>query len=484
MMKQRIFFIGGLFKSASRFAILAAAGVLAGGVAMPSAKAADLGGDCCADLEERVAELEATTARKGNRKVSLTISGQVNKAVLWIDNGGGRSIPPGAANVGTRGQQFLPAVDNTASPTRLIFDGNARISSKGTAGYRMMIELDIGGASASVSQFTGSNGTCSSAQVSSNNYAGGVRAYCPPGTYLLPSRFADAGMDLRESYWYIDHADIGKVSVGRVNTAGITGTIDLGGVGLVAPSQYALIGGGAYFSGLPAGYAAPINQTNFSGGAPLVTRFNGIRYDPPTWNGFVAGASYGEDVYWAATIRYAGEFGGIRIAASAGYEKDNDWNLYDAASTFTAPIKGTKTHMTGYALSALDVKTGLFLQGHWYDRTFDTDVLAAQNDLKHGTNWLLQGGIAKNWFGLGNTALYGEYGKVQNWVGVSAGNPDAANQPPQNQGVFGQPLLGSRGLFGGADIASSDVSFTGLGVVQNIDSAAMELYLGWRHIAP
>ena len=36
--------------------------------------AADLGGNCCADLEERIAELEATTARKGNRKVSLTVS--------------------------------------------------------------------------------------------------------------------------------------------------------------------------------------------------------------------------------------------------------------------------------------------------------------------------------------------------------------------------------------------------------------------------
>ena len=34
-----------------------------------SASAADLGGNCCADLEERIAELEATTARKGNRKV-------------------------------------------------------------------------------------------------------------------------------------------------------------------------------------------------------------------------------------------------------------------------------------------------------------------------------------------------------------------------------------------------------------------------------
>ena len=51
---------GGLKKSASRMAIVAAAGTMMTGTAF----AADLGGDCCADLEERVAELEATTDRK------------------------------------------------------------------------------------------------------------------------------------------------------------------------------------------------------------------------------------------------------------------------------------------------------------------------------------------------------------------------------------------------------------------------------------
>lgn len=40
-----------------------------------TSQAADLGGNCCADLEERVAELEATTARKSNRKVTLEVYG-------------------------------------------------------------------------------------------------------------------------------------------------------------------------------------------------------------------------------------------------------------------------------------------------------------------------------------------------------------------------------------------------------------------------
>ncbi len=53
-----------------------------GGLTTGSASAADLGGNCCADLEERIAELEATTARKGNRKVSLTVSGWVAEQAM------------------------------------------------------------------------------------------------------------------------------------------------------------------------------------------------------------------------------------------------------------------------------------------------------------------------------------------------------------------------------------------------------------------
>ena len=80
---------GGLTRTSSRIALLSALGLTLGGFAVTAtpAKAADLGGDCCADLEERVAELEATTVRKGNKKVSVTLSGWVVKSVNWWDDG-------------------------------------------------------------------------------------------------------------------------------------------------------------------------------------------------------------------------------------------------------------------------------------------------------------------------------------------------------------------------------------------------------------
>jgi hypothetical protein len=69
--------------------------------------------------------------------------------------------------------------------------------------------------------------------------------------------------------------------------------------------------------------------------------------------------------------------------------------------------------------------------------------------------YYLQGGIAKNWSGLGNTVLYGEWARVDD---------------------------GASGLVtaGGDSLLSTSVNMWGLGVVQHIDAAAMELYLAYR----
>ena len=68
-------------RGGTNFALVLGLGIF---IAATPASAADLGGDCCADLEERIADLEATTARKGNRKVSLEIYGTVNEAAAVV----------------------------------------------------------------------------------------------------------------------------------------------------------------------------------------------------------------------------------------------------------------------------------------------------------------------------------------------------------------------------------------------------------------
>lgn len=102
--------------------LLAAAAVLA--LAGP-VSAADLGGNCCADLEERVAELEATVAKKGNRKLTLTVSGQVSRSILFLDGTDNRLMG-----------------DNFNSPSRFTFAGSAKISPHISAGY--LIEIAVG----------------------------------------------------------------------------------------------------------------------------------------------------------------------------------------------------------------------------------------------------------------------------------------------------------------------------------------------------
>src|SRR5262245_51995417 len=100
---------------------LVASGLLIGGLTAGSASAADLGGNCCADLEE-------TTVRKGNRKVSLTISGWVAEQVMWWDDGFEKNV-------------YVTGIGTTIA-TNVKFTGQATIAPGWTAGYVLHLEAD------------------------------------------------------------------------------------------------------------------------------------------------------------------------------------------------------------------------------------------------------------------------------------------------------------------------------------------------------
>jgi hypothetical protein len=92
------------------------------------ADAADLGGGCCADLEERIAELEASTVTKGNKKVSLKVYGQVSKGLLfWDYEDAGDSV----------------VSENSSAESFIGFAGEAKFEKDWKAGF--VIEVGVGG---------------------------------------------------------------------------------------------------------------------------------------------------------------------------------------------------------------------------------------------------------------------------------------------------------------------------------------------------
>src|SRR5215831_12067172 len=413
--------IGGLLSNASRLALVAAAGLFVGGVAMPSAKAADLGGDCCADLEERVAELEATTARKGNRKMSLTITGQVNRVVTWYDDG--------------KNSTTYYGLDNTNSSSRYIFNGSAKITPKVTTGFEIMIEIEAGGTSSKVSQFDEDGKlTAFIPNVNIPGVAGGNVGIPSFNQHNVDAYFGDA----RRVAWWIEHADLGRLTVGRWEAAGVLGTIDLTGhLFLPASASFILLNGGFFIRG-PSGQVYATTWGNI--GDPASNnpgRTELVRYDSPSWYGFIYSASIAEaGDYWGTMIRYANEFNGFRVAGTVGYERVLDIATPGVVDPNNIAFIGNRPDITvwGFALSGMHVPTGLFVQGHYNHADFGGNIIGAASGYwgesttfkKPADQWLVQFGVSKNWFGYGSTSVYGEYGIANDW-GADFATPSGTN---------------------------------------------------------
>jgi len=436
---------GGLWKSTSSVALFAAAGLFAFGMAMPSAKAADLGGDCCADLEERVAELEATTARKGNRRVSLTISGQVATGLMhWNDGGSvakfGFNPPPAAPALQVIGSNSSDTyvVDNVmGGGTFFAFAGNAKINPDVTAGFQVVVALETGARSHQVSQNNDDATTSTDIQI----------------TMTLAN-------------WYLDHKALGRLTVGRINTAtaGVT-TVDLGGAGVIANASFGYTQRGMFLAlndtllstaSTPSRTWSTVMGGGDVNGASL-SRANAIMYSSPTFGGFSVGASFGEDNIWDVALRYAGEMGGFRIAGAVGYI--NNSNGLNEITKDHSP--GSEPDIWKGSASVMHVQSGLYLTGAYLRKDWDDP---ARQDT---TLWYVQAGIAKNWTGLGNTVVYGEYGRVNDGI----------------TGVNGAPFggFGPCGPFGCSSVVvSSQATMWGVGIVQHVDAAAMELFLAYK----
>ena len=256
---------GGLKKSASRLALVAAAGVLS-----TNAYAADLGGDCCADLEERVAELEATAARKGTRKTSLEVWGHVNKLIIAWNDGISKNTALG--------------IDNVNHSTRFGFRGSAKVTPELSAGYSIVVEQATGGRSTNVSQLRDKAGVGITGVTDTN----------PPGNFGAN----DPAITMRESSWWLESKTVGRLTVGRFGgAAGVSGIVDLGGIGLtVASSSESLITNLAFRRNSDNALVNYNIRNTTDNTGEYGSRQNGVMWTSPVFAGFTVAASYAGSV--------------------------------------------------------------------------------------------------------------------------------------------------------------------------------------------
>lgn len=432
------------------------------------AQAADLGGDCCADLEERVAELEATTVRKGNRKVSLTVSGWVAEQVMWWDDG----VESNAYVVGTGA--------TLASHFKLT--GQASIAPGYQAGYVIHVETQ----SADPFAVTQSNDDAT----------------------LFP------GVSLLQSYWFLNSDRLGKLSVGKLSHASDNAAILVDGSGSLVPANWLMIEGSSFgmrvdkigLSGFGSASAGGFN-TNIGWGAGIAhcqhisagigadcngIPLNAVRYDSPVFNGFSVSASWGEDDFWDVAGRYAGEFNGVKVALSAAYSHQSE----EAGSS----IGGEYFNVLGIDITTNNLRqdsgylqlggyihhvpTGLFVYGAYGKEMNDAvnattlTIYNPQNpsqstDLGTGfsrghdnDHWYIKAGLRRKWSPLGHTVLYGEYGRYNDMY---------------HPALDMIPVLASSFQRDARVDISSEMTSWGLGAVQEIDAAAMSLWLTYRN---
>lgn len=394
----------------------------------PGVTAADVGGTCCADIEERIADLEATAARKGNRMVSLTVSGLINETLMAWDDGF---------------EQNTYVVTNETKRSRLKFSGQAKISDDVSAGY--VLEF---GPRAGRQDRSNQNGI-----------------------------FDSSGLvDVRYSNWQLKSKTLGSLSIGLQQQASDTVTevtvANTDHFARPAPTQQFGDGGKGFFLRLPNGKLSKLTYGNivtqgFNGTPGEGHRLNAVRYDAPAIAGFTVSASWGEDDFWDAALRYTGEFAGFKFAAAAGYVEWVDGNGSPRGCAVIASSPDVDCQEFGLSASIMHLKSGLFATGGIGLRN-DNNVRALYHNAAGVVDtqdfYFVQAGIEQKWLALGKTTIFGEYWHENTGPGLTAGGKQLDATP-----------LGADAFVSGAGI-----SVWGAGINQSL-ADGVDIYLSYRH---
>ena len=225
--------------------------------------------------------------------VDFKISGQINRAVLWGDNGNDDDV------------KF---VDNDNSSTRFRFTGENAFDEVWKVGIVWEVQMESNSSSDS------------GIDIGENSDVGGTS-------------FTE-----RKIEFYVDHKNLGRIWLGQGDTASnSTAEVDLSGTDVVNYSSIVDMAGGFSFRDDDDNVVAYISDVfnNYDG----LSRRDRIRYDTPTFFGFYASSSYMNGQSYDLALRSAHEwqnFGKLATAVAyvPGDNQRDEYKQFDGSISF------------------------------------------------------------------------------------------------------------------------------------------------------
>lgn len=392
---------------------------------VPYAQADESDNACCRDLEQRITELERLNARKSKAALDLRISGSINRAVMFWDDGGAQG-------------QAVVTNDNDNS-TFTVEGENGNIGQGWKLGF--IIDIDVL--------------TAASSDVSQR--AKGAAVDIEPGELSL----------------WLGNERFGKLSLGQSSSKGASGGAnenDLSGTTVASYVGVADVGGNFLLRRAGARPGDGLLAITWSDVINSLDEPDGniIAYQSPELAGFSASGLWGEDDVWDAGLQYQAKSLGIFQIATA--------------ATINKNLQGEREGLADYqtlsgSASILHLPSGLSATVAGGQRQF----FQRNSSAPDGSDALF-GYLKLGWRTqinpLGDTAFYADYGRFKNFLGHANSETNALGDVA-GLGVgtvCGQPPSP-------CTIADSDAAIAGAGIVQHIEGAGAQLYLGARHHA-
>jgi hypothetical protein len=232
-----------------------------------------------------------------------------------------------------------------------------------------------------------------------------------------------------------------------------------------------------------------------------------IRYDSPTWGGFRFETSWGKqeainpmtfipldafeaDIntpdsnFWDIAVFYTADWNSIKLSVAAAYTWMETGALSVPLSAFETDRDcdeqedffvncGENADLFQIGASIMHTPSGLGIYGLYQTEDGNYRYVNVAGNLQGSPTtdvWYLKPFWRKAWSPIGATVLYGEYGRYEDQFIGGAG-----------ASFWDYPVLWNNPNADEAQVNGSEVERWGLGVVQEIDSAAMHLYARWQH---